>query len=248
MVKIESLSDAKKFLTAPRNGVAEFFSVPNFDFTGKKVVVLGNSTALNHVDTSLLRRVTTFGVNRICRVLTPDVLLFTDPPILKSEEEYYRKFTGPVLTWQSYERSWMHDNPNLRFFNLTPVTEIAAWRWPKLKTDPLIRQGTTPSYCLQMAVLGGAKSVAILGIDFSAPSIAASGKTHFYGNGFQQGSTGGGDWSRPENAAFFSKFPEWALEFGVKAYNLSPFKDTPIHNAKWPKVTLEEYVKDDFDS
>ena len=247
MIKIQSVSEAKTFLTAPRNGVPEFFDNPNFNFSGKKVVVLGNSTALNHVNVELLKKVFTIGVNRICRVFTPDVLLFTDPPILKSEEEYFKKFAGPILTWQSYEKSWIHSNPNLRFFNLTPVTEIAAWKWPKKKTDPLIRQGTTPSYCLQLAVLGGAKSVGILGIDFSAPSIAASGKTHFYGNGYQQGSTGGGDW-RPENAEFFTKFPSWALTFGTSVFNLSPFKDTPIHKANWPKVSLEDYVKEDFGS
>lgn len=242
MLNVQKISSAVDTLLKPRHGVPCFATNPNFDFKDRTVVVLGNSPALNHVDLTRLKSVTTFGVNRVFRAIKPDLYLFTDPPILNSERSAIEAFDGPLFIWQNYEKSSVHDKPNTRFFLLSSVSDPALWVWPKKMSDPLIRQGTTTAYCIQLAILGGARAVGILGIDFSAPQIQSTGDTttHFYGNGVSMQSTGGGGWL-PHHAAFYSKIPAWAAQFGVQVYNLSPYKNTPIHNAQWPKMSLDDF-------
>lgn len=243
MVHIQPISAALTSLNTPRHGVPSFAIKPNFVFKDRTVVVLGNSPALNVVDKTLFDKTVTFGVNRLFQVLSPDVYLFTDPPILKTEQAHIKQFEGPILIWQNYEKSFVHDMPNTRFFLLSTVSDPKLWKWPKSLSDPLIRQGTTTAYCIQLAVLCGVKHLGILGIDFSVPEIKSNGRTdtHCYGDGASQGSTGGGGWM-PHHDAFYSAIPAWAESFGTKVYNLSPYKNTPIHNAKWPKLSLEEFV------
>lgn len=243
MIHIQPISSAVNSLFSPRNGLKCFATEPNFDFKGRAVVVLGNSPAVGKVDTTLLTKVTTIGVNRIFKAVTPDVYLFTDKVIEEAEADNIRKFTGPILTWQNYDKSFVHDMPNARYFLLGNMSTPALWKWPSSLKDPLIREGTTTAYCIQLAVLGGAAAVAILGVDFSVPNIQAMGKpeTHFYGSGAPTGSTGGGEWQA--HAPFYSAIPAWAEKFGVKVYNLSPFETTPIHKAKWPKISLEQFVR-----
>jgi hypothetical protein len=281
-MKIESTGSAyKRILTRPGK-MKEYFTHPNFTLEGKTVVVLGNSPALKDVDLTPLKDVLTIGVNRICRIFTPDVLLLTDPPILKAEEEWFKKFKGPILTWHGFHQDqWVTASDKIRFFNLQPIGPHTLWSWPKKKEDPLIRQGTTPTYALQMAALAGAKAIGMLGTDLSANDLSKTGKeSHFYGHAAGRStclacdkifprsgviavgpkklakcpkcgvldkvvpfiSTGGGGWS-PVHDAFFTKFPAWAKGLGVdNVFNLSPYEDTPIHQAKWPKLSLEEFV------
>ncbi len=245
MVRIQKVTDANEMLSAPRHGMRDFSVDPNFDLKDKAVVVLGNSPALNKVNLPLLDKVFTIGVNRICRVYSPKALLFTDPPILASESEYYKKFTGPILTWHNYEKCWVHDAPNSRFFRLTPTMDPSMWVWPKTLSDPLIRQGTTTAYAIQLAVLMRAKVVGILGIDFSAVQRKVQGyaDTHFYGDGFAVQSTGGGGWE-PHHQKFYTEVPRWADTYGVKTVNLTPFTDTPINQANWNKMSLEAFIEE----
>jgi len=189
---IQSVSAAKKELRQKRDGMAEFFSDPHVDLKGKHVVVLGNSPALNEVDLELLDHpsIVTIGINRICRVYQPTAVLFTDPPIVTVEEPLYRAYDGKFFTWHGFGQqspnSWILQErvQDLRYFLLTANTGAPdKWRWPKTAEDPLIRQGTTPPYALQLAVLSKAKSVSILGIDLSAADQAKNKKdTHFYGS------------------------------------------------------------------
>ena len=242
MINIQPISAAVSALLAPRHGVPSFAVSPNFSFKDKAVVVLGNSPAVGKVDVAQLRRVWTIGVNRIFKAIEPDVYLFTDKVIENAEADNIRKFSGPILTWQNYDKSFVHDMPNTRYFLLSNMSSPELWRWPTSIRDPLIREGTTTAYCIQLAVLGGAKAVGILGVDFSVPNIQAMGRpeTHFYGSGAPTGSTGGGDWR--QHAPFYSAVPAWAEKFGVKVFNLSPFETTPIHKAGWPKMSVEDFV------
>jgi hypothetical protein len=281
-MKIESTGSAYRRIRSRPGTMLEYFSNPNFDVKGKAVVVLGNSPALKEVDLTPLKDVLTIGVNRICRVFTPDVLLLTDPPILKAEEAWFKDFKGPILTWHGFhQEQWVVKSDKIRFFNLQPVSPHANWSWPKTSKDPIIRQGTTPPYALQIAALAGAKAIALLGTDLNATNLAKAGKeSHFYGHATGRKtcmvcdkvfpnssvvavgpkrlakcpecgvldkvvpfvSTGGGGWSSVHDA-FFTKFPSWAKALGVsEVVNLSPYTDTPIHKANWPKMTLKEFA------
>jgi hypothetical protein len=203
------------------------------------------------------------------------------------EEKHYRRYPGKFLTWhglgdQNSDLWVIKDRvQDLRYFLLqSSNVPVAQWRWPKKVSDPLIRQGTTPPYALQIAVLAKAKSVSILGVDLSAPDQASKQKnTHFYGTPVQNKtwvclecdvvveankllrrggaaickscgaknrlhrlhSSGGGGWS-DKHDKFFRPFPAWAKSKGVESFNLSPFTDTPIHKAQWPKLTVEALV------
>jgi hypothetical protein len=282
MVNIETAASAKKRIRETRGSMREYFSDPHFTLSDQVVIVLGNSPAINEVDLTLLDSVITIGVNRICRSYTPTVLLLTDPPILEAEDEWFKKFDGPILTWHGFNRKqWVTDEDRIRYFNLQPNGPHTSWCWPKRKEDPLIREGTTPPYALQLAALAGAKAIGMLGVDLSAPDLVKKQEaSHFYGPAFGMMtckacsevfprstitvvgknrkmkcpacaiidkvipfcSTGGGGWS-PIHHAFFGKFPEFARSLGVnEVYNLSPYKDTPIHKAEWPKLTVEEFV------
>jgi hypothetical protein len=243
MVRIQSGRAARVELQKSRGDLKELFSFPNFDFAGKAVVVLGNSPALKAVDLEPLKRVQTIGVNRIGRIFTPNVLLFTDPPILQDEEAFYKAFQGPILTWQNYRPSWVHSAPNARFFNLGPQAMPAHWVWPRNKAAALIREGTTTAYALQIAILMGAKAVGMLGVDFSAPDLVQKKEhTHFYGEGRPIRSSGGGGYST-SHAAFYSGVPAWAASHKVPVFNLSPFSDTPINRAGWDKLKLSDFVE-----
>jgi hypothetical protein len=243
MIQIQTISAAASSLLEPRNGLASFAIKPNFDFKDKAVVVLGNSPAVGKVDVELLKRLHTIGVNRIFKAITPDVYLFTDKVIEEAEAENIKKFAGPILTWQNYDKSFVHDMPNARYFLLGNMSNPNLWHWPQSLKDPLIREGTTTAYCIQLAILGRARAVGILGVDFSVPNIQSLGKTdtHFYGSGAATRSTGGGDWQM--HAPFYSAIPKWAEKFGVKVFNLSPFESTPIHKAGWPKLSLEDFAR-----
>jgi hypothetical protein len=243
MVRIQSGRAARIELFKAKGDLKELFSAPNFDFAGQAVVVLGNSPALAAVDLAPLKLVQTIGVNRIGRIFTPNVLLFTDPPILQDEEAFYKAFQGPILTWHNFRPSWIHSAPNARFFNLGPTTAAERWIWPANKKDALIREGTTTAYALQIAVLMGAKAVGMLGVDFSAPTHAQKKEnTHFYGDGRPIRSSGGGGFTTG-HAAFYSKVPSWAASNRVPVFNLSPFSDTPINKAGWNKLTVSEFVE-----
>lgn len=248
MVHIQSITDAKNLITtAERGGLKAFHVHPNMVLKDRVLVVLGNSPALNKVNLTLLDKVATIGINRIGRVYTPDALLFTDMPILTDEDAYYKAFKGPILTWQNFEKSWIQGAPNARYFNLAPVTPIESWIWPKKPEDPLIREGTTTAYAIQLAILHRVRAVAILGVDFSAPSLnLKSQPSHFYGDGFKMGSSGGMGWEK-HHQTFYSAIPKWAASFGVEAINLSPFDDTPINRAGWTKMTLEKFVESYID-
>lgn len=243
MVRIQSVQAARAGLSNPRGKLKELFSHPNFDFAGQPVVILGNSPALSAVDLSPLKKVKTIGVNRVCRIFTPDVLLFVDPPILEAEEAHYKEFKGPILTWQNFRKSWVHDRENARFFNLGPMAPPPKWVWPKSKNDALIREGTTTAYALQIAVLMRASAIGMIGVDFSAPDNALKKQpTHFYGDGRPIRSSGGGGYNQIHQA-FYGKFRQWAASYNVPVFNLSPFSDTPIHKAGWPKLTVEQFVE-----
>lgn len=242
MLRIQRIQDAREMIVQDKHGLKNFATDPHLDLKDKVVVVLGNSPALKKVNLSLLDKFMTIGVNRIGRVYTPTALLFTDPPILAAEEPFYRAFKGPIFVWHNYAKSWVHELPNARYFLLGPPSRPSGWVWPETLKDPLIRQGTTTAYCLQLAVLGGARVVGMLGVDFSAVQQSLRGETdtHFYGNGPALQSTGGGDW-HDIHAEFYTKFPAWAASKGTTAINLTPFPDTPINRAGWPKLSLEEF-------
>jgi len=241
MLRIQRIQDAREAIIQNKHGLKNFATDPHIDFKDKVVIVLGNSPALNKVNLALLDSFTTIGVNRIGRVYSPTALLFTDPPILAAEEPFYRAFKGPIFVWHNYIKSWVHELPNARYFLLGPPARPASWIWPDRLSDPLIRQGTTTAYCLQLAVLGGARVVGMLGVDFSAVQQHLRGtETHFYGDGLSVQSTGGGDWQE-HHADFYSKFPAWAASKGTSVFNLTPFSDTPINRAGWLKLSLEEF-------
>ena len=243
MVKFTSTREAKQQIYKDRGQLKEFSTNPNMELEGKSVVVLGNSPALNFVDLELLKKVSTIGVNKICKVFAPDMVIFTDPPILESEQEFWQNsFKGSLLTWHNFKKTWVHDAPNARYFNLTPVSQDKHWNWPKKPGDPFIRQGTTTAYAIQLAVLSRVKTLGILGIDFSAPMMQAHKQdTHFYGSGESTRSTGGGGLSK-NHLKFYGKVPKWAASYGVDCYNLSPFDNTPINQLKWPKMSLADFT------
>lgn len=244
MIKLTSTKEARQKIYKAKGQLKEFFTEPNLELEGKSVVVLGNSPALNFVELEHLKKITTIGVNKICRIFHPDMVIFTDAPILTSEEELWKeKFTGSLLTWQNFKHSWVHEAPNARYFNLKPVTSDKNWTWPKTKKDPFIRQGTTTAYAIQLAVLSKVKRLGILGIDFSAPMMQNHRQdTHFYGSGKSTHSTGGGGLTQ-NHVKFYGKIPKWAEAYGVECYNLSPFDNTPINQLKWPKLSLEDFAE-----
>ena len=240
-MKIESSKEALSRISQDRHGMRAFAQNPHIDFKDKVVIVLGNSPAISKVDLSLLNSFLSIGVNRIGRVYSPTVLLFTDDIILSAEEEFFKSFNGPILTWQNFEKRWVQSAPNVRFFMLAPAGAPEQWIWPKTMNDPLIREGSTTAYAIQLAVLGGAKAVGVLGVDFSAhvSRMRGNNQTHFYGDGASIRSSGGGDWSL--HAPFYSSVHKWAAAFNTEIINLSPFPDTPINRAGWPKMTLDEF-------
>lgn len=65
---------------------------------GRAAVVLGNSPALGAVDCALLDQVVTIGVNRVCRLVQPDILLVVDRRILRDEEADLRSFPATPAT------------------------------------------------------------------------------------------------------------------------------------------------------
>lgn len=187
-VRISSIKDFKSAseLDAKLPSIKSFLSSPNLELTGKPVVVLGNSPALKAVDLSPLKKVTTIGVNRICRVFEPSCVLITDPPVVDAEIEYLKKFKGKYLTWNKFKHPFLLNNSETRCFTLAPGLEPDKWVWPKKRDDPLIWQSTTPTYAMQLAALFEAKVIGILGVDLSAPSDAAKKQqTHFYGSPFR---------------------------------------------------------------
>jgi len=281
MVHIQSVKAARTSINRRREDIQAFAAAPNLDMKDKVVVILGNSPALKEVDLSVLDDVVTIGVNRVAGVYKPSALLFTDPPIYYVEKETYDTFEGPIFTWHGITHSLeCLKRPNVRYFNLQPeIMNLKHIKWPSTLDDPLIREGTTPPYAIQMAVLGGAKAVGILGVDHSAPDRHARGQeTHFFGTvrgswycractqwcGPKQvvrrnrarvcpncraenqlmrlASTGGGGWTKVHDA-FYKQCRQWAAARGTAMFNLSPFADTLIHKAEWPKMTCEDLVR-----
>jgi hypothetical protein len=183
-IQIQTIQAAKASVNNRRRDMKSFAEHPNLDLRGKAVVVLGSSPALNEVDLSVLDDVVTIGINRICEVYDPTALLFTDPPIYYVAQDDYDRFKGPILTWHGLSQDiGCVSKSNARYFNLQPASpDPKAWRWPASLSDPLIREGTTPPYAVQLAVLAGAKAVGILGVDHSAPDRSQrKQETHFFG-------------------------------------------------------------------
>ncbi|MCB9765331.1 MAG: hypothetical protein H6739_36495 [Alphaproteobacteria bacterium] len=189
-----------------------------------------------------MRRIWTIGLNRVCRIFRPDVLLLTDMPIVTEEASDIRCHTGPILTWHGLRRCYVHEMSNARYFELAGSMPRGALRWPEENAGRIIREGTTSAYAMQIAVLAGASRLGIIGVDFSAPDLRSKRRdTHFYGDGRLVRSTGGGGWS-PRRERFHKELLTWAASRGCACFNLSPFDDTPIHRAGWPKMTVAEFV------
>jgi len=55
-------------------------------------------------------------------------------------------------------------------------------------------------------------------------------------------STGGQGWTRSHDL-FYTGCAAWAAARGCELINLSPFADTPIHRAGWPKLSCKEFVE-----
>ena len=279
-IQIQSIKATREAVNQRRPGIQAFAVAPNLHMQGKGVVVMGNSPALKEVDLSVLDKVVTIGINRVGEIYDPSALLFTDAPIYYVAKDYYDAFKGPIFTWHGIQPDiGCLRNPEVRYFNLQPVaSKPGGWRWPTAIADPLIREGTTPPYAIQLAVLSGAKAVGILGVDHSAPDRRKRGQdTHFFGtasgswhckdcstwlesksvvrrnralicpecrsegNLMRLSSTGGHHWT-DTHKAFFNGCQAWAQSRGTLLYNLSPYVDTPIHRAGWPKMTCEEFA------
>lgn len=95
----------------PENHISHLFKAWN-PIEGGKVLVLGNSPAIQEVDLNEIRKhsMITIGVNRICRSFEPDFLVFSDKEILFSEyEEYLKNFNGVLITNAAVYNNYIND-------------------------------------------------------------------------------------------------------------------------------------------
>jgi hypothetical protein len=204
---------------------------------------MGNSPALNHVDLSLLDDIFTIGVNRILRVYNPDVVLLVDVVIMKQERESLEKHDGKLFMWEGMRKHQKIAEikfPNALYFKLSSLKEVRENTWAEKPPGPIRRVGTTPPYALQLAVLAGCNPIGVIGVDHTANNPGKNEKTHFYGNGRREGSTGGGPFTG-RNEDFWKSADTWAKSHGTSIYNLTPFDDSPFNASGLSRMSLKDF-------
>lgn len=145
------------------------------------VVVIGNAPSVNDVDLSLLDGVKTIGVNQILSKYQPSAVCAVDEPVVRMQRKALQDYSGKLYTWDKINPDvWPR---TVEAFSLAGnMGNPSTWRWPSSLEHSLVRQGTTPAYALQLALLSGAKAIGVLGVDYNAPSLLKKGKpSHFYG-------------------------------------------------------------------
>ncbi len=225
-----------------------FWQEPDWlGFDGHRGVVLGNSPAINELPLELLDRCLTIGVNRILRAYNPHYLLICDDKIMEDEKDYLANYEGRLLLWDGLNprHADQFQRPNVRSYALALGSSPNEWNWPSNPKEALIRAGNTGCYAIQMMALFGVRKIGVAGIDFSAPDLKVGAKdTHFYGDGRQMGSTGGGNFQGHVKDFFELAVPRYKSR-GVDLFNLSPYKESRLTTeAKWPRMSLADFVKE----
>ena len=149
---------------------------------GRRVLILGNSPALEKVDLEKIPKdVITVGINRIMPLLIPDYLMLVDRSI---EGRYHPKehsLRGGLITITTSPYQHRHDAIVL-IRSAGKKTTQPPWRWPRTIKDPILIPGNSACYAFQWAMLNGAGEIAMIGHDCNQNVLNEQGeKTHFYG-------------------------------------------------------------------
>ena len=220
------------------------------NFVGCSVLILGNSPSVTAERVQRIRHHydVVIGVNRICRVARVGILVVADIGILECEHDSIA--AAKVNTVWAYrdvfglkDQSHPIQNvvPFVREFDLEPTLRDHPLSYlPERKDMPLARASTTPAMAVQMAVLAGADSISLLGVDHNAPDLRAHNQpTHAFAleNMGPRRATGGSDTKRA--IADYKRLLAWATSNGVECRNLSPLRNAPFHEAGWPHEPID---------
>jgi hypothetical protein len=228
-----------------------FHEAPHLDFQGARVIVLGGSPAVRpeldlQLDAFRAQGGLVVGVNHILRVYPRcDGVLFWDTPVAVEERERFLRYRGALLvgdtTWRSQPGLYLRDQADqVRLFALGTAASKDG-PWPAKPGDPLSRQGTSPPWLIQLALLHGAAEINVLGVDHNAPTLREQGETtHCYQvEPRASGSPTGGMDLNGQRQAFYSRILADAQARGCALWNLSPYDGSPFTlRSGWPRRRL----------
>lgn len=232
-----------------------YHECPSLPLEGARVIVLGGSPAVlgTQAGLDMFREAggLVLGVNHILRTYPRcDGVLFHDQPVPAEERERFLQFDGALLvgerTIKGSPDHYLRRLPNVRQFELGPAASEDG-PWPERPGDPLSRQGTSPPWWIQLAILYRANAVGVLGVDHNAPKLKRTGQaSHCYtveSRDSAQNPTGGGEGLTSQQLAFYHRCKISAALRQVQLWNLSPYSDSPFTaDSQWPRATLEEFI------
>jgi hypothetical protein len=133
---------------------------------GERCFIIGNGPSLRETDLGLLRRETTFGMNRIYMLFeeigfSTTYFVAINTLVIEQSAEDIKKLTMPkFITWRG--RRWMADDPGAVFLD-TDYTPPATF---SRDAAGRIFEGSTVTYvALQLAYYLGFEEVILVGVD-----------------------------------------------------------------------------------
>lgn len=209
----------------------------NLKVSGERVLVLGNSPAIEVLRDGYPRGVVSIGVNRMRgKLKLPDIMTIMDPTVEPEWIPEVGEVRG-ILTLDATPE--IAARPDAVELTRQECADPKRYQWPEKPGDPLIACSCTPGFAAQWAIVNGAAEVALLGVDYNQRQLADLGMpTHNYGNN---------PVVEPRPMPVY-QIPFWvmvrreAAARGVKCLNLSPYDGAPFHVCGWPRMSWGAYL------